>query len=78
MKPVEAINTMIKLTRSPSASPLRPSPGSAHSPRSVERREHLTSKKLDNFYIAFMHESILRKYKMMRDALLHRSVCEVK
>ena len=78
MKPVEERNTMIKLTRSPSASPPRPSPGSAHSPRSVERREHLTSKKLDNFYIAFMHESILRKYKMMRDALLHRGVCEVK
>ena len=48
MKPVEARNTMIKLTRSPSASPPRPSPGSTHSPQSVERREHLTLKKLDN------------------------------
>ena len=68
MKPVEAINTMIKLTRSPSASPPRPSPGCAHSPRSVERWA------LDfqeaTYFLLCKCLRVSSEYKMMRNALL--------
>ena len=68
MKPVEARNTMIKSTRSPSASPPRPSPGCAHSPRSVERWA------LDfqeaTYFLLCKCLRVSSEYKMMRNALL--------
>ena len=79
MKPVEARNTIIKLTRSPSASPPRPSPGSAHSPRSVERRA-LDSQEARKFFL-FWWTVVSLEYQMMWYALLQAieiSICEVK